>query len=172
MNLNREKLMRIAERFLHRTEEYRENKAEGKTGEDNFQLHHVLVKGPLSDPENIHACAIQDDCCLFFHPFKPEYTACYSDDMIDLEDEVFGDLEKGYEIVGMSEAAHYNVWCMVEERGRDGIEHQAGMQKYLEYCRRNNITKQFLDEDAPVPVKDIMQVYQREPKNKQKPRER
>ena len=44
-------------------------------------------------------------------------------------------LEEKYEIVYMSIAAHYNVWCMIDE-WRDDFKHYDGLQKYLSYCQK------------------------------------
>lgn len=69
-------------------------------------------------------------------------------------------LSKDYEIGFMNMQMHYMIWNTVEDVGIDNIHCIFGLQKYLKYCKENNINKQQLDNQGNLfEVTDIMKYY-------------
>lgn len=75
----------------------------------------------------------------------------------NIEDYLFEDLENGFEISYMSIEEHYNFWCAIDE-WKNEIQHTEGLQKYLSYCQKNNITADTLDALGLEHV-DVMNLY-------------
>ena len=57
MNMSNEKLMRLAERALKRTESYQWNRGLDMPDEENYKIQYLLVKGSKNSPENAVAYA-------------------------------------------------------------------------------------------------------------------
>ena len=79
----------------------------------------------------------------------------------DIDEDVFAELEQGKEIAYMTLDSHYGIWQIVENIYPEEMEHFTGFQKYLEYCKANNITKDKIENEvATYEVFDIMQFYE------------
>ena len=50
MNMSNEKLMRLAERALKRTESYQWNRGLDMPDEENYKIQYLLVKGSKNSP--------------------------------------------------------------------------------------------------------------------------
>lgn len=68
------------------------------------------------------------------------------------------DLESGYDIKYMTIYEHYNTWCAIDA-WKDEIDHQVGLQNYLSYCQRNNVSAHSIALVGSDSV-DIMPLYQ------------
>lgn len=82
------------------------------------------------DPDEMISCLYTDgrkEC-----QYVPEWD-------FNVDDYLFESLENGHEISYMSLECHYNIWCSVDEN-REELNHLDGLQKYLSYCQKNNIT--------------------------------
>ena len=67
--------------------------------------------------------------------------------------------ENGYRIVGMTMDCHYNVWSMIEDCHKGDIENLKGMQEYLDYCKKNSVTKDRLNKEMNYPGMDAITLY-------------
>ena len=75
----------------------------------------------------------------------------------NIDDYLLDDLENGFEIEYMSLEEHYEIWhCIDSWRGE--ISHTEGLQKYLSYCKQNDITSQTISLYGLEPV-DITDLY-------------
>lgn len=163
MKLSREKIWRLAERTLKRTEHYQRYRELGD--EDNYELMYVLAKGKDFHGANVTAVAGYEDQAMLFYPFADRKE-------IDLwgfnfERDLFDDLQAGKEIIGMTPECHADVWYTLENwQGK--TESVRGMQKYLAYCKRNGVTKEFLQKEAAYDGMDVMGLYVKEVPEKQK----
>lgn len=158
---NKAKIMRQAERVLKRTAAYRENCSDGTTPEDNFQLDYVLVKGGKSVPDTAIAYAHYEDEIISFNPFENGGdTKAILDWAFSFDGDLFNYLEQGYELVGMAPETHTWVWAEIEEgHDNEGIAFPKGMQKYLNYCKRNGVTVGRLREAQKYDGMDVMTLY-------------
>lgn len=57
MNMSKERLMRLAERALKRTESYQWNRGLDVPDEENYKIDYLLVKGSKASPEDVVAYA-------------------------------------------------------------------------------------------------------------------
>lgn len=113
-------------------------------------------------PEMIiaHAYSGYQDMEIYFYPFCKEKSVYYNWSL-DFEEDLFEPLEKGYEIVLMSSLCHSVIWRLIEDSYNNNCEYGKGMQTYLSYCKRNGITKQFLQENGTYDGMDVMSLYKK-----------
>ena len=158
---NKTKIMRMAERALKRTEAYRENRSDSSDPEDNFQLGYVLAKSGKSSPDTVIAYAHYEDIVISFNPLAGgDETKSIFDWAFSFDGDLFSYLEQGYEIVGMSLETHGVVWAEIaESHGDDGISAYKGMQRYLNYCKRNGVTVELLRKELQYDGMDVMVLY-------------
>lgn len=167
--MNKEKLMRLAERALKRTEAYQENRDMGVAADENFQIDYILVRGNTEAPEDVIAYASHEDELLRLRPLdenaKP--MTCY-ELLFNYDSDLFEYLEQGYSLAGMSLNCHYCVWFEIGEYHKD-FESQDGMQKYLNYCKRSGVTKELLANETGYDGMDVMTLYDKEASKTAKP---
>ena len=165
MNLNKEIILRKANRYLKRTECYKEKRLWDCPDELNYQLLYVLTKGNSLSPDKIIAYAGMpeepDSVVLFFPYEKEDYSDCHEAWAFNYERDLFEDLEDGYELLWMSDETHGNVWrCITDwvEWG-DDVEAKEGLKKYLEFCIKNGINKKYLQKGFPYELLDVIETY-------------
>ena len=95
--------------------------------------------------------------------FKIEYDRYITMDIptwdYNLNDYLYKNLEEDYkEIAYVSDESHYNIWCNIAELYPNDIEFKRGMHAYLDYCKNNRITKQYIDEKVGLQTPDIMRL--------------
>ncbi|MCD7886996.1 MAG: hypothetical protein LUG44_05185 [Clostridiales bacterium] len=158
---NKAKIMWQAERALKRTEAYRENRSDSSGREDNFHLEYVLVKGSKPTPDTAIAYAHYEDQLISFNPLESGGNSkIVWDWAFSFDGDLFLYLEQGYELVGMTVETHSLVWEEIEEHHSDGgICSPGGMQKYLNYCKRNGVTAELLRKEQDYGGMDVMQLY-------------
>lgn len=78
----------------------------------------------------------------------------------NVDDYLLCELEHGYEIVYMPIIEHYNVWCAIDDCRYD-INHEKGLQEYLKYCQKHDITPASIDSLGLNHV-NIMDLYKEE----------
>ncbi len=159
--MNKAKIMRSAERALKRTGEYLENRTGSSDPEDNYQLDYVLIGEGKPVPDNAFAYAHYEDCIISFYPLegRDELTGHW-DQAFSFDLDLFSFLEQGYELAGMSLAAHCAAWGEIAEYHHcDYFDHRKGLQMYLRYCKRNGITASLLCEKCQYDGMDVMTLY-------------
>lgn len=72
---------------------------------------------------------------------------------------IYNYLEEGLKIGYMTDEVHYSIWNSIYELYPKDIEYKDGVQEYLQYCKDNNITKEYLDKSTKLDTPDIMQYY-------------
>ena len=82
---------------------------------------------------------------------------------------LFRDLEHNMEISYMSLYCHYGIWHEINNYYPDDISHKKGMQNYLKYCKKNDVTldtikKKFGNTHLP----DVMQYLKKERKERER----
>jgi len=149
MKRSKESIIRAAERYLKRTKAYQEHR---DWDHEYYQLEYIISKGNIT-----RAYAGFETTMISFNPLDSKSGYNYIDVLIySFDDDLFNDLEKGYSLVGMTIECHYNIWASIEQ---GGIEYLEGMQKYLEYCKRNGITKDKLNKEVGYEGMDVMALY-------------
>ena len=103
-----------------------------------------------------------EDDMVRFHPLRENdqpfahYGECFTYDS-----DLFEPLEQGYSLACMSPEAHACAWYEIEDL-QGGIEHQAGMQSYLHYCKQHGVTRVQLARLADYDGMDVMKLYDRQ----------
>jgi len=154
MNINNAKIMRDAERFLKRTQEYQEVREMGD--DENYDIHYILKKDSKGVLTDVFALAAYDDMGITFHPYAKPPIVRDSSLGFNYEDGLFKLLEEGYEIVSMSMDSHYCIWTALEESQDEEMMYPSGVQTYLAYCKRNGVTHEKLQETVHYDSFDAM----------------
>ncbi|MEG0408217.1 MAG: LPD11 domain-containing protein [Bacilli bacterium] len=90
---------------------------------------------------------------IAFNPFS-DSSRSLSDYSVDTHD--FDLLQESASVAYISDSHHYETWCSIIEQYPTGIKNIDGMQKYLDYCKENNITKEYLTQKYALPSCDIL----------------
>lgn len=156
MNLSKEDFTSMADDFLKTTKQYRAIRESGE--EENYEVSCIFLKGSMEHPYDICVYAECGDDFIDFNPLRTaeEVQCSYS---FHFDSEVFRLLEKGYWILSMTDERHYDIWVMLGEYKEEKVIHKHGFKRYLEYCKRNGITKQYLQEKTSYDGADITDLY-------------
>lgn len=136
-----EKIVKKANKILRNNEEYKEDEA--------MQVQYVLL-----DKDN----KIDDIVCYGWDDIVSIDSKTFEIDPIhdwafNYDNDLFEQLQKGYKIGYMTDNAHYDIWCLINEWYPEDIEYKDGLNLYIKYCVDNGITKEYLDKklelDAP-----------------------
>ena len=98
-----------------------------KDGTTGFQA----IAVSQNDPDEIR-CVCENIHGKFEYQKIPEWD-------YNIEDYLLDDLENGFEIEYMTLDEHYGIWRNIDSC-RNEICHDEGLQKYLSYCKKNEIT--------------------------------
>lgn len=157
---DKEKLIDCSEKLLKETKQYKE--LEG-SGEENYEITCILVKGSLEKPEDVIAYAEQADNYLILNPQGNPQEAEQSWGF-HFDSEVFSPLEKGYSIIFMTAERHYDIWTMLGEFKEEKVLNKQGFRKYLEYCKENMVTKDYLQKETSYLGVDLETLYRQKVK--------
>lgn len=125
-----------------------------------YTLMYILDKDKVKgSPYQYTAVASTDEARLFFNVYaKEDQPDIYRIGMCSTDDDLFYDLEfDDCTIAAMTMEGHYETWEELAGIPREKITYLEGMQAYLEYCRKNNITKEAIQEAVGLEVPDIME---------------
>ena len=169
MDNYREKIIRIVERELKRTKEYQQRRDE--YGNEEYILGCIMVKNDAFPKEVIAHAFVEDmGLELQFQVWSDEtrirqmQAMWYDLTLFDVEGDFFGRLEQGYSILSVSDIFHCTAWSATEyladEQNRDKENScWKGMQKYLSYCKKHGITRNYLVKKEGYDGIDAMQFY-------------
>ena len=68
---------------------------------------------------------------------------------------IYNLLEENWEIGYMSSEVHYSIWNSINELYPEDIDYKEGVQKYLKYCKENNISKEYLDKQMENEIPNV-----------------
>lgn len=143
-----EKLKNKMEKILKKSEDHRDK-----------EIDCILLNYKTGD---IYATAINYDEILEFRSNIKKLSIDYYEIIEALfnNDDFFGRLEDGYHIEYISMDSNYGLWNVIDELYPTDINNKLGVQKYLQYCKNNNITKEIIDDAIKGETPDIMHYYQ------------
>ena len=143
-----EKLKNKMEKILKKSEDHRDK-----------EIDYILLNSKTGD---VHAIATNYDEILEFNFNIKESSIDYYEIIEALfnDDDFFGNLEDGYHIEYISMDSNYGLWNVIDEMYPTDINNKLGVQKYLQYCKNNNITKDTIDDAIKGKTPDIMHYYQ------------
>lgn len=88
-----------------------------------------------------------------------EVNYCYDWDY-NVDEYIFENIEKDFNIGFMAMEFHKVIWTSVEDVGVEDIQYKLGLQKYLKYCKENNIDKATIEKETESEnIPDLMQYY-------------
>lgn len=104
------------------------------------------------------AIATNYDEVVIVNPFTGEITPS-AEWQFNADEDIFGKLEEN-NIAYISMKAHHGIWSYIEDVKPEEIQNKVGMQKYLKYCKDNNITKDRIEEETHLStLSDVMKYY-------------
>ena len=88
-----------------------------------------------------------------------EVNYCYDWDY-NVDEYIFGNIEKDFNIGFMTMEFHKAIWTSIGDFDIEEIQHRLGLQKYLKYCKENNIDKATIEKETKTEnIPDIMKFY-------------
>ena len=114
----------------------------------HLKISYILVSNNNDQPKHYRIIAYDpvNNDEMYGLDINGDHTAYYSIPEYDfnIEDYLLDDLENGYELGYASLEEHYNFWYAIDQL-KDEIEHDDGLQNYLKYCQRNDITPKSIE---------------------------
>ena len=156
---NREELVEQVKEYLKRSD-VRE-KVNDETTED-YKFMYVLMK-KFDPKETVVAASNERGETILIFPFSDAEDVCNSLDF-DPDWLLFSYLEDNFEIIEFDIDAHSDVWFCVNEYGADSIIFPEGLQQYLAYCLKHNVTAEQMKENFHYDGVDLLTLYRAEGK--------
>lgn len=107
-------------------------------------------------------CSDGLDSAIEFSPYTKEYQGGYTivpEWDYNYDYYIFDLLEKDCEIGYISNEIHYSIWNSISELYPNDIEFKDGVNKYIDYCKKNNITREYLEEKVGFDTPEIMDKF-------------
>ena len=130
--------------------------------EDNKNMHIDSIIFDEKTKSTYTIATDGNDICYSFDPYSkyepngynivPEWDYNFDYYVYDL-------LEKGCDIGYMTDEMHYGIWNSINELYPNDIEFTDGVLRYVEYCKNNNITKEYLDSKVDLETPDKMPLF-------------
>lgn len=110
----------------------------------NMNIEYILVD--TRNLENSQAVVISEDGEIGYQilPYQNDIKNILDWDY-SIDEYVFGELENGNVIAYMSDEMHLVIWNDIDKYYPEDMNHKNGVQKYLKYCKENEITKEYLE---------------------------
>ncbi|MBQ7347671.1 MAG: hypothetical protein IJW55_06905 [Clostridia bacterium] len=122
-----------------------------------FKLLAVLTKR-FDLEKTLVVATNQEDVVFMFYPFSSEEK--FSEPWFFNPNELFFEpLANGYEILLLTIDTHIDIWDYVDTMGKDHVEYEQGLQRYLDYCQKNGITKDVLKRKGAYDGINLMEYY-------------
>lgn len=121
----------------------------------------------LTNPQNKDVyilCADRDEA-IEFTPYTKSLQGGYSyvpEYEYNFDYYFLNFLESDLKIVYVSWNTHHGMWNSINELYPDEINCKLGLKKYIDYCKRNKITKEKIDKITQSNVPNIMKLFNRQ----------
>lgn len=133
-----------------------------------YQIGYIMIDKENKE-KNYGIAFDENDTCAVISMEKEEVEDIPEWSFIICED-VFEALEDKMQIGYMNVISHVGIWQQIGDYLED-IQHKNGMQKYLQYCKKKNITKEsILKEFKTSRLPDAMKYYKEEKQRNDKNR--
>lgn len=127
------------------------------------KVDYILYKSNTQETNTLASNSASDEA-IEFTPYTKDYeNGCSYVPEWDFNFDyyIYNLLEEDWNIGYMTPEVHYSIWNSINELYPTDIDYKDGVQKYLKYCKENNITKEYLDKQMEkeipnVNVPDIM----------------
>ena len=125
------------------------------------KIDYILINPDTNDTVSIISNGV--DKIVEFTPFTKEMKTGYAkvpEWDYSFDNYLFKDIESVYQIGYMTVETHYNIWNSLEDLYPEDINYKDGVQKYLQFCADNGITKEYLDKQMNLDTPDIMKYFE------------
>lgn len=126
----------------------------------NKNIDFILVNPKTNEIQVLASDGMEE--IILFSPYtkelKNEYMNIPEWDF-NFDEYFFKELQKGYDVGFVSDDTHYGLWNTIIDLYPEDIENLQGVQKYLQYCKDNNITAEYLNDSMKMNIKDAMKYY-------------
>ena len=137
-------------------EEFLKNSEEHKDKEINYILYDSNNYDILVLASNGNDKAIEFNSFNKIDDSSYKYVPNWN---FDSDYHIFEYLEDGKQIAYINDEIHYNLWEYINDFYPDEIPYTDGIQKYLEYCKWNNITEEYLSNKGLFVLSDTMRFF-------------
>jgi hypothetical protein len=127
----------------------------------NKVIDFILYNPETKETQVLASDGLED--IILFAPFTKEQENGYMkvpEWDFNFDEYFFKELQNGYEIGFINDDSNYGLWNTINDLYPEDIDNKDGVQKYLQYCKDNNITRDYLDNVMKMSVPDIMQHYE------------
>jgi hypothetical protein len=127
----------------------------------NKVIDFILYNPETKETQVLASDGLED--IILFAPFTKEQENGYMkvpEWDFNFDEYFFKELQNGYEIGFINDDSNYGLWNTINDLYPEDINNKDGVQKYLQYCKDNNITRDYLDNVMKMSVPDIMQHYE------------
>lgn len=142
-----EKEKNMVEEFLKNSMEHQDKKID------------YILYNPNTKETNILASDPSGKVAIEFTPITKNYENGYSEVPewdYNFDYYIYNLLEESWEIAYMTPEVHYSIWNSIKELYPNDIDYKDGVQYYLQYCKDNGITKEFIDKETNLDTPNIM----------------
>lgn len=131
---------------------------------ENFEILYILLD--KIDPKRSFALATNGnemiEINIISHKIKKVRNEEYS-----IENDILGELKTNKEIFYMSMQCHYSIWKWIENYKPQNLFQESALQKYLQYCKEKNITKEVIENGTQrSKIPNAMKHYKQRKRNK------
>lgn len=128
---------------------------------NNMKISYILIKKELGKLDVIKCMAIDkenpDDALEITMDEDNIDISPLQEWSFSIDDNIFYELENGYEIKYIPLETHYGIWTILDDL-RDEIVYKEGMQKYLSHCFKNSINSKIISQIGNTHL-DVMDLY-------------
>lgn len=140
-----------------------------KNSEEHYgkEIEYILVNPKSKD---VYILCADGDEAIEFTPYTKSLPNGYSyvpEYDYNFDYYFLNHLENDLKITYISWNTHNGMWNSINELFPDEINCKMGLKKYIDYCKKNNITKEKIDKFTDSNVPNIMTLF-----NKQREEER
>lgn len=119
----------------------------------NKKIDYILYDENKNDFYTLASDSIED--AIEFTPYTDGIFQYVPEWDYNFDNYIYNYLEKGFKIGYMSDEVHYGLWNSINELYPNDIEYKQGVEYYIDYCKKNGITKEYLDKVMELDTPDI-----------------
>lgn len=132
----------------------------------NKEINFILYNPKTNETQVLVSDGIEE--MILFAPYTKEQENGYMNVPewdFNFDEYLFKELQNEYKIGYISNETHYGIWNTIDNLYPEDIDNIEGVRQYLQYCKDNKITKEYIDKSINKDTPNIMKFY-KEPMKK------